>query len=549
MNVLYIYGGNKNKSHNLGSDCKVFLYRVGMGNIDGNNVYSINDASLLNNIATNSANDYCEFIYSINKLFLKYDIVYDSKYSLYFLGDISGKRTELFDTYNNYCNSLYLREWANNNCVDKIIIDHCRKDQIESIGSVLPSTSISTNNAIKSKKSLIKNILSNIVFYAKVAVGASIRNIFIPNKYKENSIKNLFLTRFPLHLNYKFDEDKYGDLVGKNDFYLVNLFSDGMHQNISIINYLKYTNYLHKSDNIIIVDDYINVRDIYSSFIYSLKILKNYKKLLSESFAFNGVHLSSSIYLELILSYSRSPRLLMWRNAIHRICDNYKVGNLYYYLHEYPYGRLFTLSFKEYSDSTTLIGFQHGPSSERKLLYMAARGELSPNGDKINSFPTPDSVLSEEDFSKKIYINAGYVNVKRMGRVYRLYYLNHITRNHTDNNYLLIAPGLHDGDFLMRSLYENIKNNYNSKYLLKPHPRANNIYINKYKHLGNFSVTNLAIYEALSIASKVFATYSSVALEAKIIGIDIQLIDLPGKINESPFLDESFHDVIDRILY
>ena len=75
MNVLYIYGGNKNKSHNIGMDCEVFLYRVGTGNIVGDNVTDINNSSLLNDIATNSAKSYCEYIYSINKLFLKHEVM------------------------------------------------------------------------------------------------------------------------------------------------------------------------------------------------------------------------------------------------------------------------------------------------------------------------------------------------------------------------------------------------------------------------------------------------------------------------------------------
>ena len=46
--------------------------------------------------------------------------------------------------------------------------------------------------------------------------------------------------------------------------------------------------------------------------------------------------------------------------------------------------------------------------------------------------------------------------------------------------------------------------------------------------------------DLLSKVSKVYATYSSVAVEAKLLGIDVELINLPGKINESPLIDSDF---------
>jgi hypothetical protein len=543
MKVLYIYGGNKNKLHNLGEDCKVFLYRVGMGNIDEDNVLSINNSSLLNNIATNSAKDYCEFIYSINKLFLKNNVVYNSKYSLYFIGDISGKRTEIFNTYSNFCNSLFIKDWLLSNDVDKVIFDSCRADLYKSISSILKGVGVNTECIDNKKKNnwYSRALFSNVVFFANVLLGLLFKKIFIKKTKKKLSvIKNIFLTRFPLHLNWKLDEDKYGELAGKDDFYLVNLFTDGMHQKVSFINYVKYSLFLRDKKNIIVLDDFIKVIDIMRAFIFSIAVINKYKHISSLRYSHNGVDLSENIGEELLLSYIRSTRLLMYLKPIYRLTNHYTISNLYYYLHEYSYGKLFTLGFKINSPDTCLVGFQHGPSSKRKLLYMAANEESSISADYLNSFPIPDKVLSEDSLSAQIYKDAGYSGVSLMGKIFRLKYLVDIDRSMLDSKCVLIAPGLHDGEFMMEVLKSKITNNDNMKFILKPHPRANNNYINQYDALVNLEVSVSPIAHLLSKVSSVYVTYSSVAIEAKILDINIEMVELPGSINESPLLDDEF---------
>ena len=46
-------------------------------------------------------------------------------------------------------------------------------------------------------------------------------------------------------------------------------------------------------------------------------------------------------------------------------------------------------------------------------------------------------------------------------------------RNNVDKNKILIACGLHDGLFLLRSVYDEIIKHQNNKYLVKLHPKAN----------------------------------------------------------------------------
>lgn len=544
MNVLYIYGGSEDKTINTNSITELFLYKLGSGNINGTKVTDINNSSLLNEIATNSSKDYCEFIFSINKLFLRHEIIYKQDFSLYFLGDISGKRTEFFNTYSNYCNSILIQGWLKDFSVDKVIIDNCCQSFEESLSSVFKLESeieIEIINSTKYKSyNYFKALISGSIFFANVFIGFLFNKVLFKKNKLSQKVNNLFLTRFPLHLNYSLFEDKYDKLVKENDFYLVHLFTDGMHQKTSFIQYVRYLFFLKNKKNILILDKYIALRDILKMFFLSFLFSYKYKKLSSLRYIHNGIDLTTGIIGELNVSFARSMRLLMWRKSIYRLCESVNILNLYYYLHEYSYGRLFTLSFKKYSPKTSLIGYQSGPSSKRKLLYMAAKDELSVNYNFLESFPVPDFVLAEEEYSARIYREAGYVNVSLMDKIYRLGYLKDLKRIKSKEVYILIAPGLHDGKFMMEKMEKTIINLNKYNFLLKPHPRGVNDYIDKYKKFENLEVSKLSIMDLLSKVSKVYATYSSVAVEAKLLGIDVELINLPGKINESPLIDSDF---------
>jgi len=424
-----------------------------------------------------------------------------------------------------------------------VIFDNCRADFNESVSSVMKGTVLETVyiDSVKKNRWYLKGLLSNVVFFFNVLVGTLLKTLFYKKNIEQlSTINNLFLTRFPLHLSLKLSENKYGEFVGKDDFYLVNLFADGMHQKISFIDYLKYLSFFKGKKNLVVLDDFIKVVDVVRSFIFSMVIVNKYKLISSLNYSYDGVKLSTGIKEELYMSYIRSSRLLMYLNPINTLSQHYRIINFYYYLHEYSYGRLFTLGFRIHSSSTNLVGFQHGPSSRRKLLYMAASNELSVSADYLSSFPIPDKVLSEDSLSVRIYKDAGYLGVSLMDKIYRLKYLADIDRSMLDPKCVLIAPGLHDGEFMMEVLKSKITNDHSMKFILKPHPRANNDYINKYDALVNLEISVSPVAYLFSKVSNVYVTYSSVAIEAMILGINIEMVELPGSINESPLLDDEF---------
>ena len=539
--ILYIYGGQEDKKIHTKDD-EVSLYQLSVGKITGPNVCSINDHVKLNQIATRNVGEYSEFVFSQNREFIRHNLIYKGDLSLYFLTDFSCKRSEMFPTYSNMCNALFIKSYITENNIEQVIFDGCAADTFEAMSSVIGGIEVKKWNVMDSSLNYGYVFLKNCVFFIKLIIALLLKRILFSAKniHEPSLIDELFLTRYPLHLNDNLYEDKYGRLVGDKGIYLINLFTDGLHQNLTLKGYLKAKHKLTPQKKVRILDDYLSLKDITSSFIYSVILMMSFRPLIKKKFILDGIDLTKSIKNELYFSLIRLPRLLMWKSPIAKFIRTNTVKKIYYYLHEYSYGRLITFQFKSLAPHTKTIGFQHGPASLRKMVYMAANNELSPKGDGISSFPLPDKVLAEDEFSRTIYIRSGYQNVKVMDSIYRLDYLKKVNRSNSLQNVSLIAPGLHDGEFLMMTLCPQIEASKNVSYILKVHPRANNSYVAKFSHLANLSVSDETIISELSKVDKVYATYSSVAIEAHCLGIDVKIVEVPGKVNESPLIDRDF---------
>jgi len=547
MKILYIYGGSRDINIESSKGESIFSYCLNNGKILGNSVSNLNDANLLNSIATNMSLSYSNYIFSLNKEFLDNRIIHNKDLSLYFLSELSIKRSEIFSTYGNICNSILIKRLVSESNFDQIKIVDISESLHQCLMSILHHTSIKSLKIRRNKifYTQLKFTLGSLLFFSKAVsltcykfLSKSEKNTF----YHSRKIKDICLTRYPLHLDDELKEEKYGHFAN-NKMFLVHLLTDGFHQNISVRKMIKAFSFFKQNNRVLILDSFIKFSDIFKSFTIFFSLARVFFKLSRKKYYFDSIEISKNVQEELIFSYFRIPRILMWEESVKRFLNCHQIDNFFYYLHEYSLGRFFTYVFRKYSKETKLIGFQHGPSSKRKLLYMAGNNELTTTETSaLKSFPVPDMVYAEDLLSKQIYDDAGYKDVKVMKEVYRLSYLKKIIRIKSEKLIYLIAPGLHDGEFMLRNLEMFIKKNNRIKFFLKPHPRANNNYLDKYKSFLNIEIYKNPIYQILPQVSKVFATYSSVATEARMIGIPVEIIELPGKINESPLIDREFEE-------
>ena len=542
MNILYIY--NSTHPLKLKTDDTVYTYCLNAGTICALHCMSFNDNQRLNEIALEIRDEYSNFIYALNETFLARDLVLDKKLSLYFISDVSNKRTELFDTYVTICHLLLLKEKMKDIRIDKIIVFGCTRFFVESLQSIFTDIKIDCKNPQSSiKYNFLRNYIIAAYFFIDTFIKRLLLMFFRYHNIQSGSMKSLFFTIFSLHLNENGYELKYGSLVNDTDGYLVSIMMDGMHQWRTLRQYQKDIRILKKLQTIrkiILLDRELTFRDIVIGYFNLISLQRKRKRIKNRTFIFKNINITKFMQYELDISFKRIQRLIIYRNAFRRIFNTLDIENFYYYLHEYSFGRFLSFMLANYFPEIKRIGFQHGPASWRKLLYALAENECSHDCVYLHHVPIPHMVLCEDNLSKEIYENAGYHNIEVMHDVPRLHYLKKIKRNNIRKNTVLIACGLHDGPLMFAGLKEEVMTNKDKRYIIKFHPKTN--HKNIIREIQSLPLKNVDIgYEHvshyLSYVDEVISSYSSVGYEAYCLGINTRVLKLNNRINESPLLD------------
>ena len=120
--------------------------------------------------------------------------------------------------------------------------------------------------------------------------------------------------------------------------------------------------------------------------------------------------------------------------------------------------------------------------------------------------------------------------------MYRLGYLKGLAAE-KNAAYVLIAPGLHDGKAVLDMLGPRMRNETNTTFLFCPHPLANNSYLANGFKSSNVQIPAEETRVLLGKVGKVYVTYSSIGVEARALGIEVEVLDIPGKVNESALAD------------
>ena len=531
---LVIYGGTEICPLSY-FEGETFVYTIGGGIPGSSGSISVNDPIRLHEIAIEERDAYSRWIYSFNQTFLNRRLVFEEM-SLFLLSDCSCKRTEIFETYAAICNLLLICEIIKEKTPDRIVAVSCDGKFLRSLHSVAGQVPV----IVVSKRGIdlkrVKRFLSDLRFVSEITAITFLKALALvqaPKRLRE--VKRQYFTIYPKMCDSHGKDNKYGSLVGADDEYAATIISDGYHQHVSILEYFRLRRKAFNA-GIVVIDEYLSLRDCIKC-VYWLSRLRISLIGASAATSFRNIDTSLWIKEEFSQSASRLGRFMGIMGSFERFFDDSETSEFVYYLHEYSIGRMMSWLLGRHSRTIKAIGFQHGPAAWRKLVYFTCPEEVSGKNNYRTTIPMPKEVLAEDNRSMDIYRYAGYQNVSVMKSIYRLAYLEDI-KIENDKLYSLIVPGLNDGAIMLNVLVGLIKKDYMRKYFLKPHPLANNYYINELELIQNLVVTTDPIDTLLSTVSEVFVTYSSVGVEARRIGITVKIVDIPGRINQSPLLDE-----------
>jgi len=540
--LLIIYGKNELDISKYG---EAYIYKLSSLKINSSYKFEVlNNPSELDKIADYEKKSYIKWVYSIGDIPIYRKVSDLLDFDLFLLGDLSSMRNEIYQTFNALCNIKYLNLLKKKYNPSSIELINLPIEYEKLFYCNLINKNYFLNNIFLTLKTLFKKfflltkvIIRIIIFSIKNIIYSLVLN-FIPLKnFKFNNNKlNLYLTRFPLHFKNTNKEEKYSFMFDQdinNNAYLIDIISDGVHQNLSLIGCLKSIKRLLKlNSKFILLDKYIKFYDYISIFIKIPLIVITYLFLINKNYSFKNIDLSFSIQIEQIYSLSKNIRLLFLAPKIERISKNKFINKIIYTVFEFPYGKLVSYFFNN-SGSIKTIGMQHGPSSLRKLYHYS-------NISKKNNNYFPSKIICEDFYSMKIYKESKHKNISIMKKIPRLEYLSHF-KGSTKRKYNLIFGGLHDSNIILIELEEYLKST-DIKFIFKPHPRSklSNETKSLIKKLDNLETTNEHFINLLKYCNFVFCTYSSIGYESILLNFDVKIIDLPGLVNLSQLADINF---------
>ena len=538
MAKVVIYRGDIDLSLKT-DDQTTYCYQIGVGKIIGDRLININNSESLDEITLSIRDNYVEWIYSLNSLFIRSNLIKDGM-SLFFLSDLSNKRSELFDTYESLANILLIQKQLRDVDIDVFELIGLDRAFTRAIKSLYPKAIIKCSRVQPLRISVGRRLIADAKYFIEAMLVVVI-NWCMPNKYFKSisESQKYYFSYYPQSFNSNLTDLRYGEHAGKEDNYLVTIIADGMQQQVSPIAYFKYVRRL-PNRTFLLVDRYLRFIDIFVGFYWLCRCCKFLYSQRDQTYQFLDIDISIFIKQELIQSMSRIARLVLISGAFKKAIKASNMQELVYINFEFSFGRMISAVLANLDQEIYRTGFNHGDYSWRFINYFLAAGEARVKPPYIKHCPIPDRVLAEDELCADIYRHNGYQNVGVLEKVYRLSYLDGVEPT-CQEGYALIATGLHDGDLLVKTLLPLVKEKNTIIFYLKPHPRSDKRYLDSIPDISNLIIVEKPIEELLKIVGKIYVTYSSVGVEGRRLGIPVSLVKIPGKICWSKLLDYPEH--------
>ena len=180
---------------------------------------------------------------------------------LYLYTDTSVKRTEFLESFDLFCNVEFLREAVLVDSVDEVFVFGAKMFHLDTLRDLFPNSKIS----IKRRKNIIPQfvfvLLRNLLFFAKYCFVALIGGFLCKSECKHLGAKRLFFTTFPSRLSPSEQEQKFCDLVRKEDWFLASVLTDGKHQNLSLPGLVNAFRNTRKLKRTIVIDRHHKISD------------------------------------------------------------------------------------------------------------------------------------------------------------------------------------------------------------------------------------------------------------------------------------------------
>ena len=492
MKKLYVVDLSKN-------NFDVKIYDSEIIYIDSGNISITNSKELkLNNLIKNK---------NIKKLFLnslKKKIKSNKNYFLKEL-EIYNIRNDKNISISKILNYLKLKSFINKNYKKYKI--HCISDNAFTVDMLNQITKKKIKNEyyLISPEKIIKtnHNLFFFKFILKIIVVIAIIKLFdqknIINRLTYNK-KKWAISLFPNFYKSK-NELFFGNNFNKINF----LFSDETHLNHSFLKILKI--YFNNRSNILNMESFINLKDIFLAIKSKFFKNKKYKHYLNDTFFIDGLDFTNFYLTSNVDSYINRSKLLVYDQAISRFQKFYNLKELHLYLFEYNFGFYLIRQLKKVK--CKIIGYQHGVF-DKNFFWLDL---IASNKDKVFY---PNTIVSNYAESLKFYKlkyknkDIKYIMVKKnISEIAKNIKINKKNLNKVE---ILFVAGTHDIRDIYNYCTKEVAKNRRCYFYIKTHPK-NKFLFHDEKNIKKINKLNKKSFHKIFISSTSTINYDMTILK------------------------------------
>lgn len=251
---------------------------------------------------------------------------------------------------------------------------------------------------------------------------------------------------------------------------------------------------------------------------------------------------------------TKAPHFLVLSYELQAVLRRLRPKSVVTILFEAEEGRIVAHACRRVSPEIRVIGLQHGPITRYNAAYQAAPGELQSQGETgSGTVPLPDATVVDGLAAKEILVAAGYPadRTEVTGSVR----YDHLTPHLREETLpvqpkqstlprVLVVLGLDDHRELLRIVLPALAHRLDLETVLRPHPSSKAIAVGiaddmlrALQGVRRPTIDGAPAHESVLASDVIVTSYSSLGVEALMMGKPVIQIRPWAQVDVSPFLD------------
>lgn len=295
----------------------------------------------------------------------------------------------------------------------------------------------------------------------------------------------------------------------------------------------------------VLMESFGSMLEVLRSYLSPWEVMRYFRMTrhpeFAQAFLWDGVDvgdmLKNRMWRSVLVAW---PHLQVLQSNARRVAGYLRPEVAVAYCFEFIFGRATIEGARQGAPGAAIVGVQHGPISPMKLLYAGASVERFPSRFYGAPLPEPDIYIVDGPLGAQVLERRGIppemvrtVGAPRLDEVWAESRRLQRERKDRQRTRVLIAPGLHDTNYVIGTALKALAADARLELVLKPHPRVSRQAVAQWMQPytrggGSGAAITLAdggnIYEWMARSDIFLATYSSAAVEAIAFGLPVVLL-------------------------